>query len=46
MWIAAQFGHKAVIEALGRLEVDANRAAEDGSTPVLTAAENGHTAAI
>jgi ankyrin repeat protein len=35
-----------VIEALGRLGADVNRAAKDGRTPVFMAAEKGHTAAI
>ena len=35
-----------MIEALGRLGADVNRAAKDGRTPVYMAADNGHTAAI
>jgi hypothetical protein len=38
-------GHVAVIEALGRLGADVNRARSDGFNPLRMARHFGHTAA-
>lgn len=43
--VAAQEGHAAVIEALGRLGADVNRARSDGFTPLRVARLLERTAA-
>jgi ankyrin repeat protein len=45
VYMAAENGHTAAIEALGKLGADVNRASDNGWTPLANALDGGHAAA-
>jgi ankyrin repeat protein len=42
LYVAAQFGHEAVVRALIRSGAHVNKATHDGATPLRISAEDGH----
>jgi ankyrin repeat protein len=44
--MAVQFGHEVVLRALIEADADINKATNDGSTPLIKAAEKGHKAVV
>ena len=46
LYIAAEFGHEAVVRTLMEAGADVNKATDDGVTPLYMAAYKGHEAMV